>query len=88
MLNANEARQNTAEATERQRVETGEKLMKVINAATGQGSVCASFFPRNTFEQKVALELLRSAGYGAHVKPAQDQRDNIEISITWAESIE
>lgn len=84
MLSAQEARQNTALATERQRTDTGQKLMKVINAASEQGSVCATFYPRNTFEQAVALELLEQAKYVCHLKPAKDQRDNTEIRISWA----
>lgn len=84
MLSAQEARQNTALATERQRADTGQKLMKVINAASEQGSVCATFYPRNTFEQSIAMELLGNAGYVAHAKPAKDQRDNASIVIGWA----
>jgi hypothetical protein len=83
MMSAETAREATRQIVEKNNAEVNERLSQVIESAVMQGSMKASFFPRNNAERDVAIVILESMGYCATLTRARDQRDRDTIHIGW-----
>lgn len=83
MLTALQAKEKATQAMKERRENIMSSVQSVIDSAISQGSYKGQYYPRNSGETEILMDLLPELGYNVVHVQAKDQRDKDYLTISW-----